>query len=199
VVQYRWHPLYGRSARLIQSERRASGEFVHVELTAGIVTILPAWKFDPIYCATLKIGVPRVSLAALDDLHRLLIAFESRLLSANGNTVTQEAHDGITGTARPDNEDCPDSEVCSPDSTAPARPRSRRRPPIASRSRNMKKFVSTLRICVSRGCAARSYSGAANALTAALRRSACLLACFSLLAEIAKSANLGRICSGKPI
>ena len=118
----------GELDALFQSERRASGEFVHVELTPGIVTILPAWKFDPIYCATLKIGVPRVSLAALDDLHRLLIAFELRLLSANGNTVTQEAHDGITGTARPGNEDCPDTEVCSPDSTAPARPRSRRRP-----------------------------------------------------------------------
>ena len=37
---------------------------------------------------------------------------------------------------------------------------------IASRSRNMKKFVSILRICVSRGCAARSDSGAANAASA---------------------------------
>ena len=65
MVHYRWHPLYGRSARRIQSERRASGEFVHVELTPGVVTIVPAWKLDAVYCAGLKVGAPQVSLAAL--------------------------------------------------------------------------------------------------------------------------------------
>ena len=95
MVHYRWHPLYGRSARRIQSERRASGEFVHVELTPGVVTILPAWKLDAVYCAGLKVGAPQVSLAALCALHELLIACESRLLSADGNIVTQEAQDGI--------------------------------------------------------------------------------------------------------
>jgi hypothetical protein len=38
VIQYRWHPLYGRSVRRIQGERRASGDFVHVELSPGAVT-----------------------------------------------------------------------------------------------------------------------------------------------------------------
>ena len=47
VIQYRWHPLYGRSVRRIQGERRASGDFVHVELSPGAVTILPAWKPTP--------------------------------------------------------------------------------------------------------------------------------------------------------
>ena len=56
MIHYRWHPLFGRSARRIQGERRASGEFVHVELTAGIVTIVPAWKLDPVYCTGLKVG-----------------------------------------------------------------------------------------------------------------------------------------------
>jgi hypothetical protein len=57
--------LYGQSARRIQGERRASGEFVHVELTPGIVTILPARKLDTVYCTGLKVGAPQVSLAAL--------------------------------------------------------------------------------------------------------------------------------------
>ena len=39
VIQYRWHPLYGRSVRRIQGERRASCDFVHVELSPGAVTI----------------------------------------------------------------------------------------------------------------------------------------------------------------
>ncbi|MDH4111004.1 MAG: hypothetical protein OEW35_22255, partial [Gammaproteobacteria bacterium] len=59
VVHYRWHPLFGQRARRIQSERRASGEFVHVELMPGVVTVLPAWKLDPVFCAGLEIGVPQ--------------------------------------------------------------------------------------------------------------------------------------------
>src|SRR5215471_10966307 len=90
VVRYRWHPLYGQRVRRIQSEQRASGELVHVELTPGIVTILPAWKLDPIYCAGLKVGAPQVSVAALCTVHELLIACESRFVSADGNIVTQE-------------------------------------------------------------------------------------------------------------
>jgi hypothetical protein len=77
--------LYGQSARRIQNERRASGEFVHVELTPGVVTVLPAWKLDAICCAGLKVGAPQVSLAAFYALHELLIACESRLVSAEGN------------------------------------------------------------------------------------------------------------------
>jgi hypothetical protein len=79
VIRYRWHPLCGQSARRIQGERRASGEFVHVELTPGIVTILPAWKLDAVYCTGLKVGAPQVSLAALCALHELLVACESLL------------------------------------------------------------------------------------------------------------------------
>ena len=79
--------------RRIQSERRASGELVHVELTPDAVTILPAWKLDAVYCAGLKVGAPQVSLAALRTLRELLIACESRLVSADGNIVTQETQD----------------------------------------------------------------------------------------------------------
>jgi hypothetical protein len=81
IIHYRWHPLYGKSARRIQIERRATGEFVHVELTPGVVTVLPAWKLDPVYCAGLRVGGPQVSLAALSALHELLTACESRLVS----------------------------------------------------------------------------------------------------------------------
>jgi hypothetical protein len=96
----------------------------HVELTPGAVTILPAWKLDAIYCASLKLGAPQVSLAALCSLRELLIACESRLISADGNIVTQEAKDGSAVTA------CTKDGAClqahSPDGTTPARSRSRR-------------------------------------------------------------------------
>ena len=127
MVHYRWHPLHGRRVRRIQSERRASGELVHVELTPGAVTILPAWKLDAVYCASLKVGAPQVSLAALRTLREVLIACESRLVSADGNTVTQEAHDGIAGTACTKNAACSEAGVHAADGTTPARSRSRRR------------------------------------------------------------------------
>ena len=125
VVQYRWHPLHGQRVRRIQSERRASGELVHVELTPGAVTILPAWKLDAIYCASLKVGTPQVSLAALRTLRELLIACESRLVSADGNIVTQEAQDGSAVTTRTKDGAC--LQTHNPDGTTPARSRSRRR------------------------------------------------------------------------
>jgi hypothetical protein len=111
--------------RRIQSERRASGELVHVELTPGAVTILPAWKLDAVYCASLKVGAPQVSLAALRSLREVLIACESRLISADGNIVTQEAQDGSAVTARTTDGAC--LQAHSPDGTTPARSRSRRR------------------------------------------------------------------------
>src|ERR1700676_666494 len=126
-IHYRWHPLCGQSARRIQIERRATGELVHVELTPGVVTILPVWKLDAVYCAGLKVGAPQVSLAALCALHELLIACESRLVSADGNIVTQEAQDGMAATARTKDRSYSEVGAHAPNSTTPARARSRRR------------------------------------------------------------------------
>src|SRR6202011_2538676 len=74
----------------------------------------------------LKVGAPQISLAALRILRELLIACESRLVSADGNIVTQEAQDdGSAVTTRTKNGAC--LQTHSPDSTTPARSRSRRR------------------------------------------------------------------------
>jgi hypothetical protein len=127
TIHYRWHPLCGQSARRIQIERRATGEFVHVELTPGNVTIVPAWKVDPVYCASLKIGAPQVSLAALCALHELLVACESRQLSSGGNIATQETQDGIAATARTKDRTCSEAGAITSDTSTPTRPRSRRR------------------------------------------------------------------------
>ena len=79
-----------------------------------------------VYCAGLKVGAPRVSLVALCALHEVLIACESRHVSADGNIVTQEAQDGIAATARAKDEACSEAGTRPPDITPPARPRSRR-------------------------------------------------------------------------
>ncbi|HEX6611244.1 MAG TPA: hypothetical protein VF051_10745, partial [Hyphomicrobiaceae bacterium] len=72
-----------------------------------------------------RVGAPQVSLAALCSLRELLIACESRLVSADGNIVTQEAQDGsaVTGCAK----DGACLQAYSPAGSTPARSRSRRR------------------------------------------------------------------------
>jgi hypothetical protein len=72
-VHYRWHPLYGRRLRQQYSEQRVGGRVVHVEATPGVIIVLAAWMLDPAACAGMKIGAPRADVAALSDLHRLLV------------------------------------------------------------------------------------------------------------------------------
>src|SRR5215210_4664516 len=50
-------------------------------------------QLDPVACAGLAIGAPRASLAALNDLHRLLIAYGFERSSADDATVVQEEPD----------------------------------------------------------------------------------------------------------
>ena len=60
MVHYPWHPLYRQHVRRQYSERRAAGEIVHVEAPSGVVTVVPAWMLDPVACAGMAIGAPRV-------------------------------------------------------------------------------------------------------------------------------------------
>jgi hypothetical protein len=81
VVHYRWHPLHGRRVRRHYSEHRASGELVHIEAAPGVVTAIQAWMLDPVVCAGMSIGFPRVTVPALIDLHDLLTAQGFRICS----------------------------------------------------------------------------------------------------------------------
>ena len=72
-VFYRWHPLHRRRVRLQYGEQRLAGRFVHVEASPGVVVALAAWMLDPVACAGMMMGAPRVGVSALIDLHQLLI------------------------------------------------------------------------------------------------------------------------------
>jgi len=79
------------------------------------VTIVPAWKVNPVYCAGLKVGAPQVSLAALCALHERLVACESRQLSPGGNIATQEMQDGIAANARTKDRTCSEAGATTSD------------------------------------------------------------------------------------
>ena len=83
-----------------RGERRAGGNVVHVEVAPGMVTVVAAWMLDAAACADLEIGVPRVAVPALADLHRFLIALGFRTDSQGDSTVALRNSDEIN-TAEP--------------------------------------------------------------------------------------------------
>ena len=65
---------------IVYTEHRR-GEIVAVcETPDGSRAVIPAWMLDRVACATLSVGPPRCSLAALCDLRRLLdaLGFDGR-------------------------------------------------------------------------------------------------------------------------
>jgi len=54
------------------SEARAIGHLVFVEAAPGIITVLPEWMLDPVICAGMELGTPRVAVEALINLQRQL-------------------------------------------------------------------------------------------------------------------------------
>ena len=89
-MHYRWHALYGRCVRRQYVERRAGGDVVHVEVAPGIVIVMAAWMLDPAACAGMGLGAPRVTLAALAELHQLLTERGFRRSSQDDPTIVQE-------------------------------------------------------------------------------------------------------------
>ncbi len=60
---------------------------------SGMVTMVPAWMLDPVVCVGMKLGEPRVSVAALRELHHRLVERGLRKVSSNDSTFVQEECD----------------------------------------------------------------------------------------------------------
>ena len=83
-------------------EQRATGQFLKVQGPAGIVVSIAGWMLDPEICAAMTIGPPRVDLAALIELRRLLMGISkpthSRsdvgIVRGKNNAVSQVAGSG---------------------------------------------------------------------------------------------------------
>jgi len=82
-------------------EQRADGPIVHVEVAPGIVTVVPAWMLDPVACAGMEIGAPRVAASTLADLHRLLTERGFRRSSRDDSLIVQEIQNEGSTSIRP--------------------------------------------------------------------------------------------------
>ena len=71
-------------------EQRATGQFLSVQGPAGIVVSIAGWMLDPVICAGMTIGAPRVDLAALVELERLLIGTVNPAHSRNDVAIVRD-------------------------------------------------------------------------------------------------------------
>ena len=58
-----------------------------------MVIVAAAWILDPVACAGMALGAPRVAVSALDELHRLLIERGFRRSSLDDPIIVQEEQD----------------------------------------------------------------------------------------------------------
>ena len=72
VVEYRWHPLYGKKLRLLRRTAHGGAAVVHVETSRTVSRELPAWMVDGSVCRGMELGPPQVSIAALNELRAVI-------------------------------------------------------------------------------------------------------------------------------
>jgi len=104
-VHYPWHAAFGGEIEVLYEELRRD-ERVYVCMRPNDSTVvIPAWMCESAACANMKLGKPRASVAALEDVrviltelgfHRCSTATETRPEeSANESVNKSENHEGI--------------------------------------------------------------------------------------------------------
>ena len=89
-VHYRWHPYFGYKVSVRRVENRATGQFLKVLGPTGLVISIAGWMLDPMVCAGMVVGRPRVELAALIELNQLLRGAPNPAHSRIDDTLIRE-------------------------------------------------------------------------------------------------------------
>ncbi len=63
---------------------------MHVDAAPGVVKVVAAWMLDSAECSAMELGEPRVTVAALSDLHRLLVDRHLRANSPDDSNIVRE-------------------------------------------------------------------------------------------------------------
>jgi hypothetical protein len=82
--------MFGHKVCIRQVHDRADGRYVRVQIHRGMVILMASWMLDPLACAAMRTGPPRVDWAALIGLKRLLIDVRLGKVSAAEAAITQE-------------------------------------------------------------------------------------------------------------
>jgi Integrase core domain len=97
-VHYRWHPYFGHKVIVRRAAQRATGRFLSIMGPAGVVVAIADWMLDPVVCAAMPTGMPRVDLAALVELKRLLMCAADTTDSSGDSGIVRENHHDVSQT-----------------------------------------------------------------------------------------------------
>ena len=100
-------PISGKKLRSITAGTRCMDAGFDVSMSSGApavklfmsrwrpatLSVVAAWMLDPAACAGMELGTPRVTIAALAELHQLLIEHGFRRSSSGGSTIVREKRD----------------------------------------------------------------------------------------------------------
>jgi hypothetical protein len=89
-VHYRWHPYFGRKIVIRRIAQRATGRLLSIMGPAGVIVTIADWMLDPVVCAAMPMGTPRVNLTALLELKRLLMGAADTANSWGDVGIVQE-------------------------------------------------------------------------------------------------------------
>src|SRR5215469_9496797 len=95
VVEYRWHPLYGKRLRVFRRTAHDGAAVVHVEASGTVSRELPAWMVDGSICGGMELGPPQVSIAALNEL-RLAIGARRKAVDQTPGLVSSLTEESET-------------------------------------------------------------------------------------------------------
>ena len=106
-VQYRWHAYFGCKVGIRRIAQRATGRFLSIMSPAGVVVTIADWMLDPVICAGMPMGTPRVDLAVLVELRRLLMGARHKSHDTPSDQIRRTAVGaGCARCAIPDSRDC---------------------------------------------------------------------------------------------
>jgi len=110
-VQYRWHPYFGRKVVIRRITQRATGRFLNIMGPAGVVVTIADWMLDPVVCAAMPKGTPRVDVTALVELKRLLMCAADTTHSCDDSGIVREDHHDVSQAAVVDRESADEPAV----------------------------------------------------------------------------------------
>ena len=110
-VQYRWHPYFGRKVVIRRITQRATGRFLNIMGPAGVVVTIAEWMLDPVVCAAMPKGTPRVDVTALVELKRLLMCAADTTHSCDDSGIVREDHHDVSQAAVVDRESADEPAV----------------------------------------------------------------------------------------
>jgi hypothetical protein len=99
-ICYRHHPFFNHEGHIVRRFRRQAEDSYVVELSDGLLLVMPAWMLDAATCDAMRLEArPRIAVAGLLDLSRLLDASALFAAEATSAAVDSTSKGGLPDAA----------------------------------------------------------------------------------------------------